>query len=86
MISERTIQKLIKKNISILGIDSFTPDNEPYLLHKLLFSHNIRIVEQLTNLEQIHQKRFKCYIFPLNIADADGAPCRVVAELENKNG
>lgn len=84
VISERTIQELVAKNISILGIDSFTPDNEPYPLHKLLFSHNIRIVEQLTNLEQIHQKRFQCYIFPLNIANADGAPCRVVAEIETE--
>ena len=86
LISERTIQRLISKNISILGIDSFTPDNEPYLIHKLLFSHNIRIVEQLTNLEQLHQKRFKCYIFPLNITNADGSPCRVVAEIENIDG
>jgi len=86
VISERTIQRLVSKNISILGIDSFTPDNEPYLLHKLLFSHDIRIVEQLTNLERIHQKRFQCYIFPLNIVNADGSPCRVVAEIENENG
>lgn len=82
VISERTIQKLIEKKISILCIDSFTPDNNPYYLHKLLFSHNIRIVENLTNLDKISQQRFFCYIFPLNIKNADGSPCRVVAEIK----
>ena len=82
VISESIIRKLIEKEISILGIDSFTPDNQPYPLHKLLFSHNIRIVENLANLDKISQQRFFCYIFPLNIKNADGAPCRVVAEIK----
>jgi len=81
VISEKTIQNLIQKNISILGIDSFTPDNNPYDLHKLLFSHDIRIVENLTNLDELPE-RFFCYIFPLNITNGDGAPCRVVAEIK----
>ena len=82
VIAEETIHALIKKKISILGIDSFSPDNDPFLLHKLLFSQDIRIVENLVHLERISQKRFFCYIFPLPIKDADGAPCRVVAEVK----
>jgi kynurenine formamidase len=81
VISKDTIEQLIKKKISILGIDSFTPDNEPYSLHKKLFHHDIRIVENLIHLDLIPKKRFFCYIFPLNIEDADGAPCRVVAQV-----
>jgi kynurenine formamidase len=82
VISTDTIENLIEKDISILGIDSFTPDNEPYSLHKKLFHHDIRIVENLTHLDQIPSQRFFCYIFPLNIKEADGAPCRVVAQVE----
>ena len=81
VISQKTVLELIKKEIRILGIDSFSPDNEPYLIHKLLFEHDIRIVENLTHLDKINRKRFYCYIFPLNIKDADGAPCRVIAKV-----
>lgn len=82
--SKETIENLIKKEISIIGIDSFTPDNEPYSLHKKLFHHDIRIVENLMHLDQIPSQRFFCYIFPLNIKEADGAPCRVVAQVQEK--
>ncbi len=82
--SREIIEKLIKKNISIIGIDSFSPDNEPYSLHKLLFRHDKRIIENLTNLDQIPSQRFFCYIFPLSIKDADAAPCRVVAQVKEK--
>jgi kynurenine formamidase len=81
IISKQTVASLTKNRISILGIDSFTPDNEPFHLHKDLFKHDIRIVENLVHLDKITRKRFTCYIFPLNIKDADGAPCRVVAEI-----
>lgn len=82
VLSERTFHGLMDKNISILGIDSFTIDNEPFSFHKQLFKQDIRIVENLVNLDQIPSQRFFCYIFPLNIKDADGAPCRVVAQVK----
>lgn len=82
VLSEKTVLKLIEKEISILGIDSFTPDNEPFECHKELFSHDIRIVENLVHLDKIPQQRFLCYIFPLHVKEADGAPCRVVAEVK----
>jgi kynurenine formamidase len=81
VISEETANDLIDKQIKIIGIDSFTPDNKPYKIHKMLLKNDILIVENLTNLEKILNKRFKSYILPLKIQDADGAPCRVVAEI-----
>ena len=78
VITKNTAEKLIKKKIKIVGLDSFSPDNEPYDVHKLFFRNNILIVESLVNLEQLAGKRFKCYILPLKIKDADGAPCRVI--------
>jgi len=81
VITKKTAQELIDKKIKIVGIDSFTPDNEPYEVHKLFFKHNILIVENLVNLDQLVGKRFKCYILPLKIQDADGAPCRVIGVL-----
>lgn len=81
MISKEVAQKLIDKKIKIFGLDSYSPDEEPFETHKLLLKHNILIVENLVNLDKLKGKRFKCYILPLKIQAADGAPCRVIAEI-----
>lgn len=82
VITEKTANELVKKKIKIVGLDSSTPDNEPYTLHKLFFKHDILIVENLVNLRNLAGKRFQCYILPLKIKDGDGAPCRVIGVTE----
>ena len=82
IISKETAQRLIKKRVKIVGIDSFTPDNHPYEIHKLFFKRDMLIVENLVNLEKLNGKRFKCYIFPLKIKNGDGAPCRVIGVIK----
>lgn len=79
VITEETAKMLIQKKVSIIGLDSFTPDNEPFPVHKMLLKEDILIVENLINLEQLSSTRFECHIMPLKIQGADGAPCRVVA-------
>ncbi|MBI1970856.1 cyclase family protein [Candidatus Woesearchaeota archaeon] len=81
VISEETALQLIKKKVRIIGIDSFSPDNNPWPIHKLLLKQDILIVENLINLKKLAGKRFQCYILPLNIKNGDGAPCRVIAVL-----
>ncbi|MBS3121597.1 cyclase family protein [Candidatus Woesearchaeota archaeon] len=81
-ISKLLAQRLIDKKVKIVGLDSFTPDNAPFEIHKLFFKHDILIVENLVNLEKLIGKRFKCYILPLKIKDADGAPCRVIGIID----
>lgn len=78
VLSEETAEKLVGKKAKIIGIDSYTPDNAPYEIHKMLFRHDILIVENLVNLDKLAGKRFMCYALPLKIKDADGAPCRVI--------
>ena len=78
-LTQETAQKLIDKKVKIVGIDSFTPDNEPYSVHKMLFKHDILIVENIVNLKELIGKRFQCIILPLKIKNGDGAPCRVIA-------
>lgn len=82
VISEKTALELVKKGISIVGLDSFTPDNEPYAIHKIFLKKDILIVENLINLETLANKRFQCFIMPLKISGADGAPCRVAGVLK----
>lgn len=82
VITKETAQKLIDKKVKIVGLDSYSPDNEPFEVHKVLFKHDILIVENLVNLDKLGGKRFMCYILPLKINDADGAPCRVIGILQ----
>ena len=79
VIAEKTAQKLIEKRISIVGLDSFTPDNEPYGVHKIFLKNDVLIVENLIDLNKLSGKRFQCFILPLKVSEADGAPCRVIA-------
>jgi kynurenine formamidase len=73
--------ELIKRGISIFGIDSFTPDNAPYTIHKMFLENDILILENLINIKDLAGKRFECVIAPLNIQNNDGAPCRVFAMI-----
>ncbi len=82
VLSEETAQILVDKKVKIVGIDSFSPDNSPYEIHKIFFRNNILIVENLVNLDKLINKRFRCYILPLKIKNADGVPCRVIGILD----
>ncbi|MBI2079280.1 cyclase family protein [Candidatus Micrarchaeota archaeon] len=82
VLTPKIAQGLVDKKIKIVGLDAPTPDNEPYALHKLFFKHDILIVENLVNLTELAGKRFQCYILPLKIKDADGAPCRVIGVID----
>jgi len=82
VLSLKTAEQLVERKARIIGIDSSTPDNAPYDIHKLFFKHDILIVENLVGLERLSGLRFRCIVLPLNIRDGDGAPCRVLAIVE----
>ena len=63
-----------------MGIDSFTPDNAPYTVHKILFRNGILILENLMNLDKVPNGA-KIIIAPLKLTDSEGAPVRVIAEF-----
>lgn len=82
VLSQETAKALVDKKVKIVGINSLSPDNSPFKLHKIFFKSNILIVENLVNLDKLINKRFRCYILPLKIKNADGAPCRVIGILD----
>lgn len=82
VISRKTATALVEKGVKIVGLDSYTPDNEPYEIHDIFLNRDIPIVENLVNLKPLVGKRFECIIAPLKIRNADGAPCRVIAKLD----
>lgn len=80
VISQECAQLLVDAKIKMIGVDFPSVDNAPYLIHKLLLSNDILIIENLTNLSSLINKHFKLIALPLKI-DAHGAPTRVIAEI-----
>ncbi len=74
-----TAEALIDAGVTLVGLDSFTPDNVPYSVHKLLFRHDVLILENLVDLADLAGKRVEVVVAPLPILNGDGAPCRVLA-------
>src|SRR3989344_376627 len=68
VITSDAAEEIIKHKVKIVGIDSFTPDNYPYTVHKILFRRDILILENLVNLDKL-PPRCKLYIAPLNLRE-----------------
>lgn len=80
-ITEDFAVKLIASGVKILGLDSPSPDRAPFKIHKLLLSHDILIIENLTNLEKIPNKtEFQIIALPAKI-DTDSASARIVVKI-----
>lgn len=73
-------QKLAELGVSIIGLDTPSPDRAPYNIHKILFKNDILIIENLANLEKLIDKNFEIISLPAKF-QADAAPCRVVANV-----
>jgi len=80
--SQEFARMLVGANISMVGMDTPSPDRHPYLIHKLFFSENILIIENLTNLDKLlGVEKFKVYAFPLKL-NSDASPARIIAEVQ----
>ena len=74
-------QKSIAIGASMIGLDTPSPDRVSYEVHKLLLSHDILIIENLTNLESLlNHPNFEIYALPAKL-QTDSAPCRVAAKI-----
>ena len=95
IMEESFAEKLIDAQVSMLGIDTPSPDqfinNEElekrrsnsglYPIHHLLLEADILITENLNNLEQLaNAKEFEVIALPTKFA-ADAAPTRVIARV-----
>lgn len=80
-LSESFAKKLTELGPSIVGMDTPSPDRAPYRVHKILFEHDILIIENLTNLDQLlGYKNFEIIALPAKL-ETEAAPCRVVAKI-----
>jgi kynurenine formamidase len=78
---------LVGQRLKLLAVDMPTPDiaidrrPEGFIwpVHRALLRDGVLIAEQVTGLAPLVGKRAEFMFFPLNIADCDGAPARVLA-------
>ena len=76
---------LVSKRVSIVGIDSANidhPSDSNFTVHKRLLPKGVLIVENLCNLKELTQTRFKLIVLPLKIMGATGSPVRAIAMTE----
>lgn len=72
---------LVQKKVKMIGVDMCSPDHEPFEVHKILLKEEVLIIENLTNLSTLRGKNFRVYGLPIKL-QIDGAPVRVIAEVE----
>ena len=86
-LSVEAAQWLVRQKIKLLAVDTPTPDlaleqrPEGFIwpVHRVLLADGVLICEQITNLDAFAGQRAEFMFCPLNIADCDGAPARVLA-------
>ena len=84
-LSDRLIDVLLDKGISIIGVDfaGIRCGKEHTPKDQYCANHGVFIVENLCNLHKVIEAGGMCLIntYPVNFADMTGLPCRVVAEI-----
>lgn len=79
-IPEEIVHYLVAQEVAIVGMDTCSPDHEPFNIHKLLLGSDVLIIENLTNLGRLANQEFGIMALPLPIS-LDGAPVRVFADI-----
>ncbi len=82
-VSSAFARRLVEAGVSILGLDTPSPDSPPFPVHKILLTDHVLIVENLTNLESLLLvKSFEVIALPAKFR-CEGAPARVVAKIHS---
>jgi arylformamidase len=77
---------LASLGLSAVGVDAISVDpveSTELPIHRALLEAGVLLIENLTNLELLPPRGFTVCSLPLPLRDADGAPCRVIALLED---
>lgn len=84
-LSDRLIDALIDKGISIIGVDfaGVRRGKEHTPKDQYCADHGVFIIENLCNLHKVVEAGGACIVntYPMNYTNMTGLPCRVVAEV-----
>jgi kynurenine formamidase len=84
VLSEEAIRWICGFDLKGIGVDMISVDpvgSSQMQNHLLLFAHNLIIIENLTGIASLVDRKFIFSCLPLKIDRADGAPTRAVAIL-----
>ena len=83
-LSDKTLEYLIQKEVNFIGIDAAGvkrreghPKADMYCA-----DHDVFVIENIINLNQLKQDTFKFYCFPLPLKNSSGLPVRLIAEIQ----
>lgn len=80
-ISEAFAARIVNLGVSLVGMDTPSPDRPPFAIHKFLLRNDVLIIENLTNLETLlRYEKFDVVALPAKF-DTEGAPVRVIARI-----
>lgn len=82
-INENFAHRAVELGVSIVGMDTPSPDRPPFKTHKILLGKEILIIENLTNLEKLLTiPDFEVFALPAKL-QTEAAPVRVIARYTN---
>ncbi len=78
-----TAKLLVERNISGLGIDTFSTDTgvDGFPVHNVILGADKYLVENVANAKDLPATGAKIYILPMKIKDATEAPIRLIAKI-----
>ena len=85
-IAKETVELLIERDAKLVGVDTINIDDARDLTrpaHSLLLRNDVLIVENLTNLEQMHGKQFRLFAVPIKAKKVAAMPIRALAEIQS---
>jgi len=81
VISDGVAEMLRSIGVEGIGMDTPSPDNAPFNVHKILLPESIVIIENMAGLENVVNRVFELMVFPLKISGGSASPVRAVARL-----
>ncbi len=80
-LAQDAAEALADASPSALGLDFAVDDAEPWPNHTILLGVGVLLIENLMRLPELPRDGFDVIAFPLRLVGENGAPARVIAEL-----
>jgi kynurenine formamidase len=84
-ISAEAVHWMADRGVKIFGVETISPDlvylTDEYPTHRACAERGLTHYENLNNLQEVVNRRFQFYGFPLRLEPAYGSPVRAVAIL-----
>jgi kynurenine formamidase len=77
---------ITRRRVRMVGIDTASIDHgqtRTFPTHVRLFRDNVPALENVANTDQLPAHNFRVFALPMKIGGGSGAPCRIIAVLDN---